>query len=482
MILNYSQSFIGNYDIGSNADDKTIILLSSQSFQLGSNNKKEIFDKILSKCELEALTPDSCTKRYSYRANTISNYILPGALISSGIDIKSINFNESLSTAIFTGLSLSAALVFLYILFTIYKFKTNGSIFILTSLVFISLANPDLFRIDFSIFSSVFIPSVGFGYLPNIYAPRGAVSYLLIPIVLSLVYKNNKLLTVSLLFAGLIHFGYAVIYTFIVLIVTTINFYTFKEEKKDVYMIIGIFFFLLLILISQSIYSSGSALSISLKNLNFSDLRIKLSYSTIAFYMALLLTFFFSLNKPIKKYIIIIFVINIFLETILLFELVGALNSDSLLQRMRGSFAYLNISMVVIVIIHIIGNFKRIYLNNKLSILILPALLLWVNEFNTAYMSEELTKYTPRLYKSHIESTPSHLSKMYKKATIVNTDMSSYINKNHANESELYWLSNIDGIYYIDVDKISRLNFEDLDIDNEFLVFLYLYIKSRSNY
>ena len=323
---------------------------------------------------------------------------------------------------------------------------------------------------------------MGFGYLPNIYAPRGAVSYLLIPIVLSLVYKNNKLLTVSLLFAGLIHFGYAVIYTFIVLIVTTINFYTFKEEKKDVYMIIGIFFFLLLILISQSIYSSGSALSISLKNLNFSDLRIKLSYSTIAFYMALLLTFFFSLNKPIKKYIIIIFVINIFLETILLFELVGALNSDSLLQRMRGSFAYLNISMVVIVIIHIIGNFKRIYLNNKLSILILPALLLWVNEFNTAYMSEELTKYTPRLYKSHIESTPSHLSKMYKKATIVNTDMSSYINKNHANESELYWLSNIDGIYYIDVDKISRLNFEDLDIDNEFLVFLYLYIKSRSNY
>lgn len=477
MVLNYTHSFIGNYDIGENADDKAVILLSSQSLQFGINNKREIFDRLLSQCELESSNADLCSHRYSYRANTLANYFLPGVLISLGIDTKSMNFNESLSSAIFTGLTLLLTLVFLYILFIMFQFKTHGSIFVLISFVFVSLANPNLLGIDFSIFSSVFIPSVGYGYLPNVYVPRGAVTYLLIPIMLSLVYKNNKLLLVSLLLAGLIHLGYSVIYTFIVLTIAIINFYIFKEEKKDVYMIIGMLFFFLLVLISQSIYSSESIIAISLKNLNLSDLRISLNFNAIAFYMALLLGFFFSLSKPIKKYIIIIFVINIFLEMLLFFELVGVLNSDSILQRMRGSFSYLNISMVVIVIIYILNNFKKIFLANKLSILILPALFYWTIEFNHVYMINKLSGkylYEPVSYASY----KNELSKLNMKVSKVNTDISSYINKRYANEDELYWLSNIDGIYYIDVNKISSINFEDLDIDNEFLVFLYLYIKS----
>ena len=64
------------------------------------------------------------------------------------------------------------------------------------------------------------------------------------------------------------------------------------------------------------------------------------------------------------------------------------------------------------------------------------------------------------------------------KTSIVKSDITSYINKRYANENELYWLSSVNGVYYIDVGKIKRMNFEDLDIDNEFLVFLYLYIKS----
>ena len=490
MIFNYTQSFMGSYDIGENVDDKTVILLSSQSFKFGITKKKEIFDRLLSKCELESSQAAYCSYRYALRANTINSYLLPGALISYGIDTKSMKFNELFSSAVFNGLTLTVILVFLYILFVMYRFKSHGSIFVLISFVFIALADPFIFDINFSIFSDVFTPSAGYGYLPNIYVTRGAVSYLLIPIVLSLVFNNSKLLWTSLLFAALIHLGYAVIYTFIALIVAIINLYIFKEEKKDVFVIIGILFFLTSIMASLSVYSSVSALTISFNHLNLytvsnflSDSRITLSFSTVAFYMALLMIFFFTISKSIKKYVIIIFVINIFLETILLFELLGIFqNSEDFLQRMQGSFSYLSISMLIIVIIHTVINFKRIYLNNKLSILILPALFLWVIEFNHSYMFKMLKKNIPLAYKNYTEPSPSILGKQYMKTSIVNTDVSSFINKYYANKGELYWLSIIDGIYYVDVDKIARLNFEDLDIDNEFLVLLYLYIKSRSNY
>ena len=473
MMLNYSSSFIPSYDIGGNADDKTVILLSSQSSLLAINSKKEIFDKIISKCEIESSNAGLCIDRYSYRANTVGNYFLPGALIDYGIDTTSVNFNKSLSSAFFIGLSLLVAIVFLYILFVMCKANTQGSIFVLISFVFISLANPYIFNIDFSIFSSVFTPSVGYGYLPLIYVPRGVVSYLLIPIILSLVYKNNKLLIASLVLAGLIHLGYSVIYTSIVLVASIVNSFIFKEENKNVYMIIGLLLFLVLVMISQSIYSTESIVTINFGNLNFSDLKLSLNFSTIAFYLVLLLLLFLSLSKPIKKYIIMIFIVNIFLEALLFFELTGILNSDSISQRMAGSFSYLVISMFTLVILYIVNNFNKMYKNNKLTILILPAFLLWANGLNHVYIINKLSE------NSNIESYKKKLSQSYMKTSIVKSDITSYIiDQNNAKENQLHWLSSVNGVYYIDVDKIKRMNFEDLDIDNEFLVFLYLYIKS----
>ena len=384
----------------------------------------------------------------------------------------SVNFNKSLSSAFFIGLSLLVAIVFLYILFVMCKANTQGSIFVLISFVFISLANPYIFNIDFSIFSSAFTPSVGYGYLPLIYVPRGAVSYLLIPIILSLVYKNNKLLIASLVLAGLIHLGYSVIYTSIVLVASIVNSFIFKEENKNVYMIIGLLLFLVLVMISQSIYSTESIVTINFGNLNFSDLKLSLNFSTIAFYLVLLLLLFLSLSKPIKKYIVMIFIVNIFLEALLFFELTGILNSDSISQRMAGSFSYLVISMFTLVILYIVNNFNKMYKNNKLTILILPAFLLWAYGLNHVYIINKLSG------NSNIESYKEKLNQSYMKTSIVKSDITSYINKRYANENELYWLSSVNGVYYIDVGKIKRMNFEDLDIDNEFLVFLYLYIKS----
>ena len=81
--------------------------------------------------------------------------------------------------------------------------------------------------------------------------------------------------------------------------------------------------------------------------------------------------------------------------------------------------------------------------------------------------------------KKNIESYKKKLSQSYMKTSIVKSDITSYIiDQNNAKENQLHWLSSVNGVYYIDVDKIKRMNFEDLDIDNEFLVFLYLYIKS----
>ena len=128
---------------------------------------------------------------------------------------------------------------------------------------------------------------------------------------------------------------------------------------------------------------------------------------------------------------------------------------------------------MLFVILYIVNNFNKMYKNNKLTILILPAFLLWAYGLNHVYIINKLSG------NSNIESYKKKLSQSYMKTSIVKSDITSYIiDQNNAKENQLHWLSSVNGVYYIDVDKIKRMNFEDLDIDNEFLVFLYLYIKS----
>jgi len=178
------------------------------------------------------------------------------------------------------------------------------------------------------------------------------------------------------------------------------------------------------------------------------------------------------LSRAIKKYIIIIFVVNIFVKTLLFFELVGVLNTDSLSERMVGSFSYLTLSIFFLVILYIVNNFNRIYIINKLAIFILPVLFYWMYGLNHVYIVNKLSE------NFNFESFKTDVIQSYVKTSIVKSDITSYINKRYSNENELYWLSYVEGVYYIDIDKIKGMNFEDLNIDNEFLVFIYLYIKS----
>ena len=156
MLLNYFNSFVPRYDVGNNLDDKTTFLLSSEYSILSIDKHTKALENILLQCNTESSNSKLCIERYSYRGNTLGNYLLPGILINIMINPDSNNFNESLSIAFFQGLSALLLLVFSYILFVMFKMDYLGSIFALISFIVLTLANPYLAAINFSKISSIF--------------------------------------------------------------------------------------------------------------------------------------------------------------------------------------------------------------------------------------------------------------------------------------------------------------------------------------
>jgi len=63
----------------------------------------------------------------------------------------------------------------------------------------------------------------------------------------------------------------------------------------------------------------------------------------------------------------------------------------------------------------------------------------------------------------------------------VEQDVQLLINENYGNDDNLYWLSRNNNQYKLDVDKINQLRMVDIDVDNEFLVFVKLYLMERIN-
>jgi hypothetical protein len=127
-----------------------------------------------------------------------------------------------------------------------------------------------------------------------IYVPRGAVSYLLIPLILAIVYKNNKILISTLLLSSAIHLGYSVIFTSIALISTTISAILFKDNKKITTILSGFLILLIVLIQNSSIFNSDAILQINIANLNFKNLAFSLNYDFIFYNLILLLSLLFE--------------------------------------------------------------------------------------------------------------------------------------------------------------------------------------------
>jgi len=196
---------------------------------------------------------------------------------------------ENLSKSFFFGFLFTQLISFVLIVFSAFRFKLNGAIFIFFSLLSISLSNPWLSDFNFSSFINILPSAIGDGYLPMFYQPRGAVGYLLIPFVLSLVYKDDKMLLFLLVLSMGVHFGYSIIMTILGVFSKIIS--TFFEEKKknNLFLLTLILLFQIFFLIYTNIADTSSIISLHLQDLsklieNFEvNLEILFFFTTVIF-------------------------------------------------------------------------------------------------------------------------------------------------------------------------------------------------------
>ena len=60
-------------------------------------------------------------------------------------------------------------------------------------------------------------------------------------------------------------------------------------------------------------------------------------------------------------------------------------------------------------------------------------------------------------------------------------DIEIYINNNYQIDGNRHWLSKENNILKLDIQKIKKLEVSQIDVNNEFLTFLYLYKADKMN-
>ena len=468
MILNFTNSFTQRYDVGNNLDDKTVSLLSSKYFVSSKETRIKIFDELLSKCKLESKKIESCLSRYKYRGNTLGNYFLAGNLINLYIDYDAKNFQQSLSKSFFYGFSTLLAIVFLYILFILQNVKLEETIFVFVTFVVLTLTNPHILGLDFSILSSIFFTPLGDGYLPMIYVPRGPVSLLLIPLILSLIYNYKKLLIFTIFFSATIHLGYSLIFTLFSFGFSCISVIFFKEKKNITFLLLLIIIILILIMNFFSIYHFNFFENLNLKNLNLENLNLNLltNINKFIYYFFLIMIAFLTSDIRLKKLTILIVLLGSFIKILTYLETSDIIIADQISNRMMGSFSYIFIAMtifLILLILHkVIKNFPGMY-NSKLqqnykSFIFILFLFTFLKNIDYGYIKKRAFKDFS--YKVTINNFKINSLKMRKE---VEKDIDM-----HYDSNSIIDLSNI---------KLSEIS--DLNIDAEFEVLLFLYVNAK---
>jgi len=461
MVSTYFNSFIPRYDVGRNLDDKMVILLSSQYSFNSIHSNIDLFDIIVDKCNLESKNVELCLERYKFRINGLSNYVLSGSLINIFIDYQSDDLDVELSQAIFYGLSLLVFFVFVFILMTMLVLDYKAKLFVLISFCVLIVTNPYFFHVDLSKISSLFFMSKGDGYLPMIYVPRGAVSYLLIPITLAIVYNKNPLLIFSLVLASLIHLAYGLVFSILTLAVLTANIVLDKSNNRIVYFVAFWVVFLLFIISFQTIYAESSVSSdifsngLDLLAINVDSNVILRTIVILCFIVLPVIYMDFSLE--LKKYSIVFFIMTLSVYAITTLEISEIIAQGRVSERIFGSFAYIYVSILFYLFVMIGIEIRLFSIRNKIiSVLCLVIFVVWT------YAKTEIDNSIVKLKK-------------------VEQDVQLMINENYGNDDNLYWLSRNNNQYKLDVDKINQLRMVDIDVDNEFLVFVKLYLMERIN-
>ena len=481
MIVIYLNSFIPRYNIGSNLDDKMVVLLSSQYSLGGIHRNIELFDTVINKCKLESKRKELCLKRNKFRANSMSTYMLSGILIDMFVKPNKFidNLDISLSRAMFYGLSLLVFIVFLYVLVVTFLLNANAYVFVFISFVVMIATNPYFYHLDASKVSDVLFMSKGDGYLPMIYVPRGAVSYLLLPILFSIVYKKNNLLLVSIIFASLIHSAYGLIFSIMSLIALFLSAVVDKPNIRAFFYVVVSIVSLLLVTHTQTVYKDMHLLtdvtpsSPGMTSFVIDDGIIRNTFFLLACLIIPILYMRFSFE--LKRYAIVFLSIHILVFSIVVLESNNLMNPGRVSERVFGSFSDIYISLLIYLVIMFFYESLSFVKFNKSAVIAFTLLLIIGMNIDFSYIK----KHQPSTGKVWL-SSQKRINQSLLKINKIDNDVQMLIDEHYSNDKNLSWLRVSDNKYILDRSKIEKLSLHDVDINNEFLVFLKLYLLSKT--
>lgn len=470
------------YDFGENLDDKLVSAISSKLFFAKWDGQLQLYNELIEKCYASS-TVNSCEARYMYRANTLSNYLIP----SFSIRFFEVFFtkildpldpSQALSLAFFYGY----AIIFLLaaatsIFFANYLKSKTSKVLTLLSLISLTISNPHLF--DLSSLSSIFLNVLDSNFYPTVYVPRGAVSILLFPISLAILFNKPKSLLLLLLFTSLMHTGYSQI-TALVCLATVSAIAIIQDSRywRIVVLLVVYNTFLMIFIFLQLSFGGGTIIEISLENFSFAKILAEINFEIFLLY--LFCAFIICSRRPeiLKRATIILLTFHIFLLFLFLLSTVGVLNnslSGNISDRMNGSFMYVVFTYTIFVmgseIRHSIASKKKYVSLSLLTVV----MFLFINT-NITYVYSGIKRVVSYQF---ISTQINRVFDSHSRFQIAQNDIQLYIKKNYKIDKNQHWLTEKNNNLSLDIQKIKQLNIAQIDVNNEFLTFLYLYKADR---
>ena len=478
LYLNF-MSFVYRYDVGDNLDDKLVSAISSKFIFSKLDGKMEVYQALIKQCE-GSKNVHRCTTRYKYRADTLSNYIAPSLLIRLfefwfANNSDKVDIGEELSLGIFYGY----ASLFLFACATTLAVNAQinqKSSYVLTflSVVVLTISNPQI--LEWHRLSPLFFPVNGSNFVPTIYVPRGAISILLFPITLALLYHKKALLLTLLVFSAFIHTGYAQIFgLFCLLTVTALAVLNDQKYKFLAFWLLVYNIFLALYVYAQITFSGDSIIGFSAENFSLITIFSQINPETIILYLFCCLILFGNRPPILKRATMILLALHGFLLTLDLLTKAGtitySLSGSNISERMNGTFMY----VVITYTFYVIGfELKHTIVTRKdlVTKVLVVTLIMAALSFNIHYIGKGLSRVLTTQY---FMLQVNRLKDSHGKFHTVRHDINLFINKNYDDDSNQHWLSGDTGMRRIDSKKLVKLKFIDIDVDDEFLTFLALY-------
>ena len=203
LLISVSNAWIPRYDIGSNWDDKLVVVHSD----IGHEGRHMTAMELVDYCAI--LRDDSraqCEYRYMYRGYTINSYLLAQLAFTGYKEFVGIKTNSDLSFAVFFSLISLVILAVGFVGFLLVIEENTYFTLLLVAGILLVLARSNWFLfVDLTPMNPLFRHASGDGFTPLIYAPRGAAGWFFLATFHAFLSQKYKLYIAGILMIFLCH-------------------------------------------------------------------------------------------------------------------------------------------------------------------------------------------------------------------------------------------------------------------------------------